>query len=48
MQRYIKAINKRIKRNIYNKIVPRYILNHNDKGFINFIDIGSVGGLPEP
>lgn len=48
MQRYLKAINKRIKRNIYNKIIPRYILNHNDNGFIKFIDIGSVGGLPEP
>ena len=29
-------------------ISPRYKLNHRNSGLINFIDIGSVDGLPEP
>ena len=30
------------------KYSPAYKINHKNRGVINFIDIGSVGGLPEP
>ncbi len=48
MRRYIKKIKSILDRQITSKISPKYKLNHKDGGVINFIDVGSVGGLPEP
>lgn len=47
MKKYINAA-KFIANNIIQKYHPRYRLNYRNKGIINFIDVGSVGGLPEP
>ncbi|WP_369999085.1 FkbM family methyltransferase [Winogradskyella sp.] len=48
MKHYIKKAILIFNKNITAKISNKYKLNHKDKGVINFIDIGSVGGLPEP
>ena len=35
-------------RNLKQRYHPNYQLNFHDKGLINFIDVGSAGGLPDP
>lgn len=48
MKRYINKLKKTAHRYLLSRIVPRYIVNYRNNGKINFIDVGSVGGLPEP
>lgn len=48
MIRYLNKVNSIIKNKILSKIHPKFKLNYKNKGIINFIDVGSVGGLPEP
>jgi len=48
MKRYFKKAKSVINKNIISKIDSKYKLNHKNKGVINFIDVGSVGGLPQP
>ncbi|MDQ6997175.1 MAG: FkbM family methyltransferase, partial [Mariprofundus sp.] len=45
---YIRKIKRKLNKSIISKIIPKFKLNYNKKGVINFIDVGSVGGLPEP
>lgn len=48
MIRYLNKVKTLINSNIVSKIHTNYKLNYKNKGIINFIDVGSVGGLPEP
>ena len=48
MNRYFKKINSLFIKFFLSKIYSKYTLNHKNKGKINFIDVGSVGDLPEP
>ena len=34
--------------NLRSKFIPKYIINYRNQGLINYIDVGSVGGLTEP
>ena len=34
--------------NLRSRYIPKYKLNYRDQGLINYIDVGSVGGLPDP
>jgi FkbM family methyltransferase len=48
MKQYIKKLKSIFSDIILSKISYKYKLNYKNKGKINFIDVGSVGGLPEP
>lgn len=48
MKRYIRKIKLLFIKIVLSKIYSRYVINYKNKGKINFIDIGSIGGLPEP
>lgn len=48
MNKYIKKAKSILNKAIISKIDSNFKLNHKNKGVINFIDVGSVGGLPEP
>lgn len=48
MKRYINKIKYYLNKYVLSKFNSNFKLNHKGKGVINFIDIGSVGGLPEP
>lgn len=48
MNRYLRKLKTIYKKKILSKIYKKYVLNFKNKGIINFIDVGSVGDLPEP
>lgn len=48
MKRIINKTRSLFNKHIRSKFDTRFRLNYKNKGKINFIDIGSVGGLPEP
>ena len=48
MNKYFRKANAIFNQNVRSKIDPRFKINHKGKGRINFIDVGSIGGLPEP
>lgn len=48
MKRLIQKAKARIEQTVVSKISPRYKINYRNQGQINFIDVGSVGDLPEP
>jgi len=48
MRRYLNIGIKVINKYFLSRLNPNYKLNYKNKGVINFIDIGSTGGLPEP
>ena len=45
---YIKKIQYYFVKYLWSKIGANYKVNYKEKGILNFIDIGSFGGLPEP
>ena len=48
VRKILNKIERLFNKHIRSKIDSRFKLNYKGKGIINFIDIGSVGGLPEP
>lgn len=48
MKKYINKAQSIFNKHVRSKIDPKFKLNYKNKGEINFIDVGSVGGLPEP
>ncbi|MBA7543555.1 hypothetical protein ES705_35886 [subsurface metagenome] len=48
MRRYISKVKKMITQNLISRYSPKYKLNYRNQGLINFIDVGSIGGLPDP
>lgn len=48
MKYSIKKVKGKIKKIADTMFSSNYKLNHQDRGLINFIDVGSVGGLPDP
>ncbi len=48
MNRYIKKAKHYLNKYLLSKVKPNFKLNHKGKGVINFIDVGSIGDLPEP
>lgn len=45
---YVKKAKRMLSGRLLSKLSPKYKLNHRGLGSIGFIDIGSIGGLPEP
>lgn len=43
---YIKRAEQLFVEKIYSKYSRKYVINYNGQGIVNFIDVGSVGGLP--
>lgn len=41
-------LNYYLKKYFLSKVFPKYKINYKEKGIINFIDVGSIGCLPEP
>jgi FkbM family methyltransferase len=48
MLRYIKKAKNLLSNELLPKFSPKYKLNHRGSGVFGFIDVGSIGGLPEP
>ncbi len=48
MKRYLRKLKSIYIKLIYSKIDNKYVLNSKNRGIINFIDVGSVGDLPDP
>lgn len=48
VSKYTKALRRLMVDHVISRLSPSYQLNHNGQGAVNFIDVGSVGGLPEP
>ncbi len=48
MKSYAKKGAKAVSRILKMQFNPKYKLNFRNKGIINFIDVGSIGGLPAP
>jgi FkbM family methyltransferase len=48
MKRYLRKLKSIYIKIIHSKIDNRYVLNYKNRGIINFIDVGSVGDLPDP
>lgn len=48
MRQYLSKVKKLINQHLISRFNPKYKLNYRNQGLINFIDVGSVGGLPEP
>jgi FkbM family methyltransferase len=46
--RYIKKAKKLIGSRLLPKVSSKYKINYQGSGIIGFIDVGSIGGLPEP
>ena len=42
------GVAKKLKRKLLNIFSIKNIINYQNQGVLNFIDIGSIGGLPEP
>lgn len=47
-RQYFGLVKRRFLDEVYFKMNSRYRLNYRNRGLVNFIDIGSIGGLPEP
>lgn len=48
MRHYINKAKNLVVQSLRRKYHPRYKLNFRNQGVLNFIDVGSVGGLPAP
>lgn len=48
MNKYLKKAIAITEKKILSKVLSNYKINYRNRGVINFIDVGSIGGLPEP
>jgi hypothetical protein len=48
MKRILQKIIRLLNRFLLPKLINKFKINYENQGKINFIDVGSVGGLPEP